>query len=492
MTEFAPAVDPARALEELTAVVDGVVDGNAADACDVFLTGRVGQYTRFAGGRIHQPQDITEVQVMVRAIVNGHAARAACGGLAGLPAAARTAARSAAAIAASVGTPGRVRVATPDLAPDEHPPRPLGGAEPGCGGGEHPPRFPADALLVDDATAAFDTAERVDLVRAAHAAAAARGGSVAGMVGRALTQLVVATSTGIRRATLATEAQGGFTFEVGDGTAHVIDLGRAVSRLGLRDAIDVAAAQAAASVGRVEAEPGEYTVVLGPEATAELVSFLPAFGFSGELAAAGVGVCARGGGERAASALVSVADDALAGVGLPIGFDIEGVTKRRVVLLDKGIVGSPVTDLSTAAALGVRSSGHAHIAREEAPATRAANLVMAAGGQTEASLIADVPRGVYLQRFWYTRLVDRAATTITGVTRDACFEIVDGALGRPLAGMRFTQPVLELLSTVDGVGDRRRTVPVMNVWNGATTAPAIRAHGFRLGAAPASRNGTSA
>lgn len=484
MTEFAPAVDPARALEELSAVVDGVVDGNAADACDVFLTGRVGQYTRFAGGRIHQPQDITEVQVMVRAIVNGHAARAACGGLAGLPAAARTAARSAAAIAASVGTPGRVRVATPDLAPDRHPPRQLGG--------EHPQPVPAEALLVDDATAAFDTAERVDLVRAAHAAAAARGGSVAGMVGRALTQLVVATSTGIRRATLATEAQGGFTFEVGDGTAHVIDLGRAVGRLGLRDAIDGAAAQAAASVGRVEAEPGEYTVVLGPEATAELVSFLPAFGFSGELAAAGVGVCARRGGERAASALVSVADDALADVGLPIGFDIEGVTKRRVALLDKGIVGSPVTDLSTAAALDVRSSGHAHIAREEAPATRAANLVMAAGGDTEASLIAGVRRGVYLQRFWYTRLVDRAATTITGVTRDACFEIVDGALGRPLAGMRFTQPVLELLSTVDGVGDRRGTVPVMNVWNGATTAPAIRAHGFRLGAAPASRNGTSA
>jgi predicted Zn-dependent protease len=206
------------------------------------------------------------------------------------------------------------------------------------------------------------------------------------------------------------------------------------------------------------------------------------------LAAAGVGLFARGAGTAAASTLVTVADDALADVGLPIGFDIEGVTKRRVMLLDKGIVGVPVTDLATAAALGGRSSGHAHIAREEAPATRAANIVMAAGNATEAELIAGVDRGVYIQRFWYTRLVDRAAGTITGVTRDACFEISGGALRRPLNGMRFTQSVLTLLGTVDGIGDRQRSVPVMNVWNGSTTAPAIRAHGFRLGSAPVPRN----
>jgi PmbA protein len=305
------------------------------------------------------------------------------------------------------------------------------------------------------------------------------------MIGRALTQLVTASSNGVRRATVATEAQGGFTFAVAEGTSHFIDLGRAVGRLQLATALVEHAALAAAAAGRSDLEPGEYTVVLGPEATAELMEFLPAFGFSGELATAGVGVCARAGGARVASRLVDVADDALADVGLPIGFDIEGVSKRRIPFLNQGIVGSPVTDLATAAALGGRSSGHAHIAREEAPATRAANIVMAPGRLSEAELIAGVDHGVYIQRFWYTRLVDRAASTITGVTRDACFEISDGALGRPLTGMRFTQAVLGLLEHVDGVGDVQRSVPAMNVWNGSITAPAIRAHGFRLGSAPA-------
>jgi PmbA protein len=456
--EFEPAVDPNHAVD----ILAGAVESTDADAFDAFLTGRVGEYTRFADGRIHQPQDITEVQVMVRAVVDGHAARVAVSNLAAVPEATRAAAGMARSLAAAASHPGRTVVAEPSVTAT----RP-------------------ETVLFDAGTAGFDTSARVALVQAAHQAATQRGGSVAGMIGRALTQLVTASSNGVRRSTIATEAQGGFTFAVADGTSHFIDLGRAVDRLRLSAAIDEHAALAAASAGRTELEPGEYTVVLGPEATAELMEFLPAFGFAGEMAAAGVGVCARAAGAQVASPLVAVADDALADIGLPIGFDIEGTPKRRVPFLDNGIVGSPVTDLATAAVLGSRSTGHAHIAREEAPATHAANIVMAAGRSTEAALIAGVDHGVYIQRFWYTRLVDRAASTITGVTRDACFEISGGALGRPLAGMRFTQSVLGLLATVDGVGDVQRSVPAMNVWNGSITAPAIRAHGFRLGSAPA-------
>ncbi len=464
--DFGPAVDPDQAAARLLDVV--AVPG--ADQVDAFVTGRTGQYTRFADGRIHQPQDITEVQVMVRAVVDGHAARASTSSLSGAARAARSAVAMATAIAAGSGSSGHTRVAAADTY--------------GTG-----PVGPAADLLWDDGTAGFDEAARVAVVRSAVATAHAAGGTTAGMIGRAITQLVVATSAGVARSTLATEALAGLTVNVADGTAHFIDLGRSVGRLGLDEAIATTAAQAAAGAGRTELPAGEYTVVLGPEATAELLEFLPYFGFSGELAASGVGVWAQSAGRQVATDLVDVADDGSAGIGLPIGFDIEGVPKLRVPLLTAGVVDSPVTDLHTADALGRTSTGHAHIAREEVPETRAANIVMAAGRSTEAELIAGVDHGVYLQRFWYTRPVDRSSSTITGVTRDACFEIVGGRLGRPLTGMRFTQSVLGLLASVDGVGDVRRSSPVMNVWNGATTAPAIRAHGFRLGAAPAPRPG---
>ncbi len=118
------------------------------------------------------------------------------------------------------------------------------------------------------------------------------------------------------------------------------------------------------------------------------------------------------------------------------------------------------------------------------PEPEAANIVMAPGELSEDDLIAGVDRGVYVQRFWYTRLVDRVEGTITGVTRDACFLIEHGRLTAPIAGMRFTQSVLGCLAGVDAVGAELRAQPVMNVWNGATAAPPIRAAAFRFGAAP--------
>ena len=139
--------------------------------------------------------------------------------------------------------------------------------------------------------------------------------------------------------------------------------------------------------------------------------------------------------------------------------------------------------VTTARALGTTSTGHAHVAREEPPRPVAANLLLSPGDQSEEQLIAGVERGVYVQRFWYTRLVDRVTGTITGVSRDGCFLIENGRLAAPVAGARFTHSVLELLSTVDGLGRDLRSQPVMNVWNGAATAPALRGHNFRFGAA---------
>lgn len=467
---FTAPVDSGRALDELSAIVES----SGSDACDAFLMGRQGQYTRFANGRIHQPQDISEVQLMVRAVVDGHAARAAASSFDDLATAAAWAETMARTLASSAPRSGSTTVAQ---VPERQ--------------GEN--ALPDDVVWCPD-TEAFSEVARCALVESAHAAAqhaGAEAGSVAGMVGRALTQLVVATSGGVRRSTEASEASGAFTFVVGDGTAHFTDLGRSAQRLQLPDAIRATAAQAAACRGRTELDPGEYTVVLGPEATAELIEFLPAFGFSGELGAAGVGLWATSAGQQVASPLVTISDDATIATGLPVGFDVEGVSKRRVPMIDAGRVGSCVTDLKTAALLGTPSTGHAHIAREEVPATAAANLVFQPGASTEAELIAGVQRGVYIQRFWYTRLVDPTASTITGVTRDAGFEIRDGELAAPLTGMRFTQSVLGLLATVDAVGADLRSSPLMNVWNGAISAPAIRGYGFRLGEATTLRMGVT-
>ena len=142
------------------------------------------------------------------------------------------------------------------------------------------------------------------------------------------------------------------------------------------------------------------------------------------LAAAGIGITARA-GQQAVSRLVTIADDGGADTGLPDRLRHRGRDQAARQFFTSGRVGEPVTDLATGAALRRPSTGHAHIAREQVPEPTAANIVMSPA-TAEARCIAHVAHGVYLQRFWYTRLVDRITATITGVTRDACFLIEDG------------------------------------------------------------------
>nr|BFE60856.1 TldD/PmbA family protein [Dactylosporangium thailandense] len=446
-------VDPDR----LLAALETASRGADADAVEIALLGKAGEYTRFAGGRVHQPQDITETQFTVRALVDGHAARAATGVLGGLETAVARAAELARAIAESAGRPGVATVAEPAEAPK--------------------------LQLWHEDTAAFDAGARAGLAAFTMGEAERAGGHAAGMFGRAVTQLAVVNSAGVAHHTLATEAIGSLTATVEEGTSHWIDLHRSAAALAAEESVRRTVREAVAGRGRGPLPDGHHTVVLGPQAAGELLGFLEAFGFSGELAAAGVGLVANRAGEKVASALVTVADDATAPYGLPIGFDLEGTPKSRVPLLTGGVVGAAVTDLASARALGSAPTGHAHVAREEPPSPVAANIVLSPGEHTDEELIAGVERGVYVQRFWYTRLVDRVAGTITGVSRDGCFLIENGRLAAPVAGARFTHSVLDLLATVDGVGRTVRSQPVMNVWNGAVSAPALRGHGFRFGAA---------
>jgi PmbA protein len=461
-------LNEARTMEAL----DAALRSTAADEFEISVLARSGEYTRFAGQVIHQPQDIVEVQYLVRALVNGHPYRVATSTAADLERALAAAADGARTRAKLSPATGQVRLADADDADDAA----------GANGVAGHPGEPKAPYWYSD-TEAYDVAARSALAREAMAAALAAGGEAAGMFGRAVTQQLVATSAGIRRQIAATEASGALTVTIADGTAHWVDLSRSASRLDVAGSVSRALAQARAGRGRVDLPAGRYPVVLGAEAVGDLLGFLPDVGFAGTLAAAGIGITAQAGQPLAASR-VDVADDGGADVGLPIGFDIEGVTKRRVDFFRHGVVGEAVTDLATAAALGRPSTGHAHIAREQVPEPTAANIVMSGGTHPEDELIAQLERGVYLQRFWYTRLVDRITGTITGVTRDACFLIEDGRLTTPLNGMRFTESVLGVLAGVEAIGADVRSQPIPNVWNGSISAPSVRSAAFRLGAAP--------
>jgi PmbA protein len=470
---------PARALgvwagqDHALATLQDALAAAAADHVEIFIAARTGEHTRFAGERVHQPQTITECQVMVRAVAGTGSARVAVSSLA--------AARDAVAAASEMA---RRRDGAAHGVPSHR--VPSGGVPSGGAWVPHGVATPADIAsrpgLWHETTLAWDAGVRSALAGRIMDAARLAGGTAAGVLTAAITELAVATSAGQCCYAAATEAGFSLTARAGEASSYAADLGRDASELSVAERAETAISQAAATGNLIAVPDGVHDVVFGGLATAEVIGFVPGFGFTAPAVAAGIGLAATRPGAILAPPGITVADDATADdVGLPFPFDCEGIPKQRVELISAGRAGAAVSDLASAAATGGRSTGHAHIARESSPAPEAANLIMTPGESTEAELIAGVERGLYIQRLWYNRLVDAEAGTVVGTSRDGCFLIEDGRLTAGLQTGRFTESVLGALARTDGIGSRLITLPVPNVWNGCSSAPAIRVRGFRFG-----------
>jgi predicted Zn-dependent protease len=81
------------------------------------------------------------------------------------------------------------------------------------------------------------------------------------------------------------------------------------------------------------------------------------------------------------------------------------------------------------------------------------NLFMAPGEASLEEMIASTERGLYITRFWYTRLVHPSDCVVTGMTRDGVFLITDGEISHPVKNLRFTQSYVEALNNVEAVGN---------------------------------------
>ena len=86
---------------------------------------------------------------------------------------------------------------------------------------------------------------------------------------------------------------------------------------------------------------------------------------------------------------------------------------------------------------------------------------------------------MYINRFWYTRLVHPRDCVITGMTRDGVFLIEDGELTYPVKNLRFTQSYVHALANVEAMGSD--THLLVGEFGGiAVRVPALKLKGFNF------------
>jgi predicted Zn-dependent protease len=159
-------------------------------------------------------------------------------------------------------------------------------------------------------------------------------------------------------------------------------------------------------------------------------------------------------GQRVCSPLITLVDDGRDPRGIPLGFDFEGVPRRRVELVCEGVAVGMVHNRRTAALMNppTESTGHA-LPPGSSWGPIPAHLFLAPGRSSPAEMVGAVDRGLLVTRFHYTNMLFPTQTVLTGMTRDGTFLIEQGEVRGGVRNLRFTQSILEALDRVQAVGE---------------------------------------
>lgn len=423
------SIDATEMRTRAAALAARAIELSEAPATEAVAAVTASSLTRFADNRIHQNVAEENAEVSVRAVV---------GTRTGVASTNRTDDESLRACCAAAA-------AAAESAPDDPGfpglPAPVGGLE------------TADRFAAG--TVAFDAKARAAAVRSIVDQSSSRELSCAGGVRSSVQAVAIANSLGISVAQATSGIRAtvlSMGHEGGSGWASFV--ARDASALAAAATGDEAATLAERSERPGDLDPGSYTVVLAPEAVADLIDFMCWLGLSARSAEEGRSFMSGRMGERVISEQITIVDDAVADHAFGLSFDFEGVPKQRVALIDHGIAAAVVTDSYWAARTGTGNTGHA-LPAPNPHGPLPLNVEVAAGDATIDELIASVDRGVYVTRFHYVNVENPVPVTLTGMTRDGTFMIENGHLTRPLKNLRFTQSVIEALGDVRGVTSSR-------------------------------------
>ena len=230
------------------------------------------------------------------------------------------------------------------------------------------------------------------------------------------------------------------------------------SSLGALDASAIgalAAQRARNSVDPFDAKPGDYEVILSPEAVATIAIFLDVYGFNAKSFQEGMSFVDLGAAQFDPS--FDLWDDVTDPRAIGTAFDSEGTAKRRTDLVEAGVTSSLLHSMRPAKKAGLDSTGHA------APGAEmwgpiGWNLFIGGGAESVEEMISKVDRGIYVSTFNYCRVLEPKAVSVTGLTRNGTFMVENGRITDPVSNLRFTQSFLDALAPgkVLGIADDGR------------------------------------
>lgn len=280
-----------------------------------------------------------------------------------------------------------------------------------------------------------------------------------------------------------TDAAVSLTVTGADSSGYIFKTSPEIGELDLLEAVQYVIGNTKKSANPIEIQGGDYTVILAPQAVANLIPYLLFDYVIGVSSFSALGVEERRSflsgriGQKVFGDNITIVDDVFHPLQKGPAFDFEGVPKKRVVLIENGTAKNLVYDRTTAKRLGKEATGHG-LPLPNTYGSYPSNIVIEGGSSTLEKMIQSTKKGILVTRFWYIRLVDSRRILLTGTTRDGTFLIENGEITHGIKDLRFNQSLIEILNKVVEMSpperasdDEPETVYVV---------PAMKAEGFRF------------
>ncbi len=223
-------------------------------------------------------------------------------------------------------------------------------------------------------------------------------------------------------------------------------------------------------------DPGAYTVILEPQAVADLLGNLGPT-FNARNAEEGRSVYSAPGGktklgEKIFDERISIYSDPW-NAELPGEQSAQGgIPAQKIYMVKNGVLENLIYNRFWAKQKG------------KEPTPGPVNTIMETGSAASsvADMIKSTNKGILISRFWYIRSTDPRTASLTGLTRDGLWYIENGKIQYPVKNFRFNQSITQMLASgnVEMIGASERVGGSESGGNNASLLPALKLKAFNF------------
>ena len=203
-------------------------------------------------------------------------------------------------------------------------------------------------------------------------------------------------------------------------------------------------------------EPGNYEVILGHEAVSTILVFLGVYGFNAKSKIDGMSPINID--ENQFDSQINILDTPEDNESIGFKIDASGSKKKNLEVVKDGISKSYFHTRRTAKELSSENTFHELFGWGENFGGIGTNIKLSEGNASQEEMIKSVKKGIYINEFWYCRVLDPITQVVTGLNRNGSFLIENGKIVKPVGRLRFTQSFMASLApgNVLSIGDRSR------------------------------------